>query len=70
MKIKHDEPLSGYAFYASLRPYSVVRNEQGDAMYRGPRVRMGVHVAAPGEWRRGVHEYTHHTAGRCLLTPD
>ena len=30
--------------------FSVVRNEQGDVMYRGPRVRMGVHVAAPGEW--------------------
>ena len=36
-------------------------NELGDVVFRGPRVRMGVHAAAPGSWLKGTHGYTHHT---------
>ena len=37
------------------------RDENGDVVFRGPRVRMGVHAAQPGTWQKGVHGYTHHT---------
>jgi hypothetical protein len=37
------------------------RDENGDVVFRGPRVRMGVHAALPGTWQKGVHGYTHHT---------
>ena len=36
-------------------------DENGDVIFRGPRVRMGVHAAQPGTWQKGVHGYTHHT---------
>ena len=40
---------------------AVVDEETDDVIFRGPRVRMGVHAAPPGTWRKGTHGYTHHT---------
>lgn len=39
----------------------VVDEETDDVVFRGPRVRMGVHAAPPGTWRKATHGYTHHT---------
>ena len=41
--------------------FAETRDENGDVIFRGPRVRMGVHAAEPGTWQKGVHGYTHHT---------
>ena len=40
---------------------AVVDEETDDVIFRGPRVRMGVHAAPPGTWRKATHGYTHHT---------
>ena len=42
--------------------FATVKDEDTeDVIFRGPRVRMGVHAAPPGTWRKGTHGYTHHT---------
>ena len=41
--------------------FETILDENEDVVIRGPRVRMGVHAAAPGTWQMGLHGYTHHT---------
>ena len=46
----------------SVPQFAAVADEDTeDVIFRGPRVRMGVHAAPPGTWSKGTHGYTHHT---------
>lgn len=42
------------------------RDENEDVVMRGPRVRMGVHAAAPGTWQKGTHGTGTHTLSRAM----
>jgi class 3 adenylate cyclase len=41
-----------------LPGWGVVTNAEGDVMLRGPRVRIGIHLAVCGEWVRYTHRLT------------
>jgi hypothetical protein len=41
-----------------LPGWGTVLNAEGDVMLRGPRIRIGIHLAACGEWARDTHRLT------------